>query len=61
MRNRIWSKTFTVSRDGADSAVAYPEHAVLGPAVLDVPAEELFFFVVQTYIVSLRHPPPHLH
>ena len=34
--------------------LAYPEEAVLGPTVLDVPIEELFFFVVQTYIVSLR-------
>lgn len=34
--------------------LAYPEEAVLGPTVLDVPIEELFFFVVQTYIVSFR-------
>ncbi|KAK3940596.1 Phytoene synthase/Lycopene cyclase [Diplogelasinospora grovesii] len=31
----------------------YPPDAVIGPCLLGVPAEELFFFVVQTYITSL--------
>lgn len=31
----------------------YPAGAIVGPRLLGVPAEELFFFVVQTYITSL--------
>lgn len=37
----------------ANEAVAYPPEAVLGPTLFSVPVEELFFFVVQTYIVSI--------
>lgn len=31
----------------------YPEDGVLGPSLFDIPVEELFFFVIQTYITSL--------
>ena len=31
----------------------YPENAILGPTLCAVPVEELFFFVVQTYITSM--------
>lgn len=33
----------------------YPSHAIVGPTLLSIPAEELFFFVVQTYITSLLY------
>ena len=33
----------------------YPPNAVLGPTLLRIPAEELFFFVIQTYITSLLY------
>lgn len=36
----------------SEIVVAYPADSVLGPTLLSVPAEELFFFVIQTYIVS---------
>ena len=32
---------------------SYPPDAVVGPTLFDIPAEELFFFVVQTYTTSL--------
>jgi len=31
----------------------YPADAIIGPRLLGVPAEELFFFVIQTYITSV--------
>lgn len=31
----------------------YPPNAILGPTVFRIPIEELFFFVIQTYITSL--------
>lgn len=31
----------------------YPPEGVLGPSLFDIPVEELFFFVIQTYITSL--------
>lgn len=33
----------------------YPDGGVLGPALFDIPIEELFFFVIQTYITSLLY------
>lgn len=33
----------------------YPPDAIVGPSLLSIPAEELFFFVVQTYITSLLY------
>ncbi|POS79526.1 squalene/phytoene synthase [Diaporthe helianthi] len=33
----------------------YPPDAVVGPTLLSIPAEELFFFVIQTYITSLLY------
>jgi 15-cis-phytoene synthase/lycopene beta-cyclase len=33
----------------------YPPDAVIGPTLLSIPAEELFFFVIQTYITSLLY------
>lgn len=33
----------------------YPPDVVIGPTLLDIPAEELFFFVIQTYITSLLY------
>lgn len=35
--------------------IAYPSEVILGPTLFDIPIEELFFFVIQTYIVS-GHP-----
>ena len=51
---------------------AYPADVIIGPTLLQIPAEELFFFVIQTYIVgyicvvlsvadsSLDHLPPNI-
>lgn len=33
----------------------YPRHAVLGPTIWSIPIEELFFFIIQTYGVSLLY------
>lgn len=33
----------------------YPPDAIVGPTLFSIPAEELFFFVVQTYITSLLY------
>ena len=33
----------------------YPPHVVLGPTLFDIPAEELFFFVIQTYNTTLLY------
>lgn len=33
----------------------YPQDAVLGHSLLSIPVEELFFFVIQTYITSLLY------
>ena len=38
IRNNIWT---------------YPATAVLGPSLFQIPVEELFFFVIQTYATSL--------
>lgn len=38
---------------------AYPPDAIVGPTLFSIPAEELFFFIIQTYIVCatlLRWP-----
>ncbi|KAK5139698.1 hypothetical protein LTR04_003385, partial [Oleoguttula sp. CCFEE 6159] len=40
IRTRIWT---------------YPSNAIIGPTLFDIPAEELFFFVVQTYTTSLLY------
>ncbi|KAK5098028.1 hypothetical protein LTS08_006783 [Lithohypha guttulata] len=40
VRNRIWT---------------YPSEAVIGPTLFSVPIEELFFFIVQTYITTCLH------
>lgn len=40
IRNRIWT---------------YPAHVIVGPKLFDIPAEELFFFVIQTYNTSLLY------
>ncbi|KAK2600490.1 hypothetical protein N8I77_010018 [Diaporthe amygdali] len=37
------------------SVWTYPPDVVIGPTLLSIPAEELFFFVVQTYITSLLY------
>lgn len=31
----------------------YPANVIIGPTFFDIPAEEVFFFVIQTYITSL--------
>jgi 15-cis-phytoene synthase/lycopene beta-cyclase len=31
----------------------YPPDAILGPLIFQIPLEELFFFFIQTYVVSL--------
>lgn len=33
----------------------YPPDAIIGPRLFEIPIEELFFFVVQTYITSLLY------
>ena len=33
----------------------YPPNAILGPTMFRIPLEELFFFVIQTYITSLLY------
>ncbi|GME65441.1 phytoene dehydrogenase [Neofusicoccum parvum] len=40
IRTRVWT---------------YPAHVILGPTLFDIPAEELFFFVIQTYNTSLLY------
>lgn len=40
IRTRIWT---------------YPPNAILGPTLFDIPAEEVFFFVIQTYTTSLLY------
>ncbi|KAJ6104419.1 Bifunctional lycopene cyclase/phytoene synthase [Penicillium sp. IBT 18751x] len=40
IRNRIWS---------------YPADAILGHTLLDIPFEEIFFFIIQTYCTSLLY------
>ncbi|KAF2704043.1 Lycopene beta-cyclase [Pleomassaria siparia CBS 279.74] len=40
IRNAIWS---------------YPSHVIIGPKVLDIPLEEVFFFMIQTYNTSLLY------
>jgi 15-cis-phytoene synthase/lycopene beta-cyclase len=40
IRTRIWS---------------YPEDAVIGPKLFDIPFEEVFFFIIQTYNTSLLY------
>lgn len=40
IRTRIWS---------------YPANAIVGPTLFQIPAEELFFFGIQTYITSLLY------
>ncbi|KAH7317536.1 Squalene/phytoene synthase-domain-containing protein [Rhexocercosporidium sp. MPI-PUGE-AT-0058] len=33
----------------------YPSHVIIGPTLFDIPAEEVFFFVIQTYNTSLLY------
>ncbi|ORY05472.1 Lycopene beta-cyclase [Clohesyomyces aquaticus] len=40
IRTRIWS---------------YPAHVIIGPTLFDIPLEEVFFFVIQTYTTSLLY------
>jgi 15-cis-phytoene synthase/lycopene beta-cyclase len=40
IRTRIWS---------------YPSHVIVGPTLFDIPLEEVFFFVVQTYNTTLLY------
>ncbi|OCK76935.1 Lycopene beta-cyclase [Lepidopterella palustris CBS 459.81] len=40
IRHRIWT---------------YPSDVILGPKLFDIPAEELFFFIIQTYNTSLLY------
>jgi 15-cis-phytoene synthase/lycopene beta-cyclase len=40
IRNSIWS---------------YPENVVMGPKILDIPIEEVFFFVIQTFNTTLLY------
>ena len=34
---------------------SYPSHVIIGPKLFDIPLEEVFFFVVQTYTTSLLY------
>ena len=40
IRNRIWT---------------YPDNVIIGPTLFQIPAEEVFFFVIQTYNTSLLY------
>jgi 15-cis-phytoene synthase/lycopene beta-cyclase len=40
IRNKIWT---------------YPPNVIVGPTLFDIPAEEVFFFVIQTYTTSLLY------
>lgn len=40
IRSRIWT---------------YPPNAIVGPTLFKIPAEEVFFFVIQTYITSILY------
>lgn len=40
IRNRIWT---------------YPDNVIVGPTLFSIPAEEVFFFVIQTYNTSLLY------
>ena len=40
IHNRIWT---------------YPNNAIVGPTLFRIPAEEIFFFVIQTYNTSLLY------
>ncbi|KAF2103971.1 terpenoid synthase [Rhizodiscina lignyota] len=40
IRNRIWT---------------YPPNVIIGPTLFDIPLEELFFFIIQTYNTSLLY------
>ncbi|KAL8825422.1 MAG: hypothetical protein Q9191_004427 [Dirinaria sp. TL-2023a] len=40
IRNRVWT---------------YPSHVIIGPTLFQIPAEEVFFFVIQTYNTSLLY------
>lgn len=40
IRNRIWS---------------YPADAIVGYTLFDIPLEEIFFFIIQTYLTSLLY------
>ncbi|KAF2489054.1 terpenoid synthase [Lophium mytilinum] len=33
----------------------YPSNVIIGPTLFDIPAEELFFFVIQTYTTSILY------
>jgi 15-cis-phytoene synthase/lycopene beta-cyclase len=37
----------------AHNVWTYPPSAIIGPRLLGIPVEELFFFIIQTYITSL--------
>jgi 15-cis-phytoene synthase/lycopene beta-cyclase len=34
---------------------SYPSHVIIGPTLFDIPLEEVFFFVIQTYNTSLLY------
>ena len=33
----------------------YPQHAIVGPKIFSIPAEEIFFFIIQTYNTTLLY------
>ena len=40
IRNRVWT---------------YPDHVIIGPTLFQIPVEEVFFFIIQTYNTSLLY------
>ena len=34
---------------------SYPSHVIIGPKLCDIPLEEVFFFIIQTYNTSLLY------
>ena len=53
IRTRVWSMPHTPWLLFIMLTLpAYPPDVIIGPTLFDIPAEELFFFVIQTYIVS---------
>lgn len=56
IRTGIWCTSPTFGSFIGLPSTAYPPDAIIGPTLFSIPAEELFFFVIQTYIVCTEMP-----
>lgn len=64
---RTWRQEFTKSQIAVVSTTpwdsylirhriwTYPSDAIVGPTLFNIPAEEIFFFIIQTYNTSLLY------